>query len=217
MDIAIIGAGSVGSALARGWSRAGHHIHFGVIDPEDPKHSRAAAQAGNASIATLATASAAAGTIVLAVPWDAIRSVADALGDVTGKLVIDATNPLSLGEHGLQLAIGHDNSGAETIAALLPGARLVKAMNQVGFMVMDSAEGYPAPPSMFVAGDDEGARAEAMALVADLGFAPLDAGPLHIARLLEPYATLWIHMAVNRGSPLTGAFALMHRNEGQPA
>ena len=216
MDIAIIGAGSVGSALGRGWSRAGHRIHYGVTDPGDPKHVRAAAEAGDASIASVADAGAKADVIVLAIPWDAIGAVAEALGDVAGKLVIDATNPLRMGVNGLELALGNHNSGGETVAALLPGARVVKTMNQVGFKVMDATEGYPTAPGMFAAGDDAEARAEAMRLVADLGFAPLDAGPLHIARLLEPHAMLWIHMAMNQGSPLTSAFALMQQNEERP-
>lgn len=215
MHIAIIGAGSVGSALGRGWSRAGHHIHYGVSDPDNPKHRAAATAAGNASVTGVAEAGAAGEVVVLAVPWDAVVSVCATLGDLGSKLVIDATNPLRFSANGLELALGLNDSGGETVARLLPKAHVVKTMNQVGFNVMDAATGYPTAPSMFVAGDDDDARARAMRLVGDLGFAPLDAGPMRIARLLEPYAMLWIHMAVNQGSPLTGAFALMQREEGQ--
>jgi hypothetical protein len=217
MDIAIIGTGSVGAALGRGWSRAGHRIHYGVANPGDPKHARAASEAGNAELAGIAEAAAAADAIVLAVPWDAVPSVTRTLGDIDGKLVMDVTNPLRMGAHGLELAVGFDASGGEAVAAWLPRARVVKTMNQVGFMVMDATGGYPTAPSMFVAGDDEGARKAAMTLVADLGFAPVDAGPMRVARLLEPYAMLWIHMAVNQGSSLTGAFALMKLPQGGPS
>jgi len=214
MNIAIIGTGSVGSALGRGWSRAGHYILYGVRDPDDAKQAQVAQEAGGAAVLSVKDAGAAGDAIVLAVPWDAITSVAEELGDVTGKLVIDATNPLRTGGNGLELALGFDRSGGETVAGLMPSAKVVKTMNQIGFVVMDATAGYPASPSMFVAGDDDEARAQAMKLVADLGFAPLDAGPMRLARLLEPYAMLWIHMAVNQGSPLTGAFALMQLPEG---
>lgn len=214
MDIAIIGTGAVGSALGRGWSRAGHRIRYGTANPADRKHVSVASAAGQAQVETVSAAALNAEVIVLAVPWEAVPDVVKAIGPSAGKLVIDATNPLCAGANGLGLAVGHETSGGEMVAALLPESRVVKTMNQVGFSVMDSTQGYPTTPTMFVAGDDGDARAAAMELVADLGFAPLDAGPMRVARLLEPYAMLWIHMAVNQNSPPTGAFALMQLTEG---
>ena len=211
MHIAIIGAGAVGGALGRGWSRAGHSIVYGVPDPGDSKYARTAQDAGDAALFTVEQAARTSDVTVLAVPWPAIEAVAQALGNMSGRIVIDATNPLRMGPDGLELAVGFDMSGGETISRLLPGAHVVKTMNQVGFAVMDATNGYPAAPSMFVAGADDGARAAVSALVSDLGFAAIDAGPLRIARLLEGYAMLWIHMAVNQGRSPTSAFALMHR------
>ncbi|MEP9355108.1 NAD(P)-binding domain-containing protein [Xanthobacter sp. KR7-65] len=215
MRIAIIGAGNVGGALGKGWARAGHSIVYGVPDPAAPKHA-AAAQAVAATVTDVAGAVTGAEAIVLAVPWDAVPAALAAAGDLSGRLVIDATNPLAMGPGGLGLALGFSTSGAEEVERLAPGAAVFKAMNQVGFSVMAAATGYPARPVMFVAGDDAGRKPQALGLVADLGFEAMDAGPLKQARLLEPYAMLWIDQAVNRGAPLDNAFAFM-RHQGEPA
>ena len=84
-------------------------------------------------------------------------------------------------------------------------------MNQVGFEVMADVTGFPAPPVMFVAGDDAAGKTVLLGLVKDLGFQALDAGALRIARLLEPYAMLWIHQVVDRGARQDFAVAFMQR------
>ncbi len=212
MRIAIIGAGGVGGALGRGWARAGHSISFGVPDPDDGKHIAAAQGAGGARVAAPGDAARDADVVALAVPWAAIEDALAACGDLASKVVVDVTNPLRFGDAGLELALGFDTSGGETVARLAPGARVCKAMNQVGFAVMADSTGYPARPTMFVAGDEPAAKAIAVSLVADLGFEPLDAGPLRAARLLEPHAMLWIHQVTNQGAPPTSAFALMRKS-----
>jgi hypothetical protein len=78
-------------------------------------------------------------------------------------------------------------------------------------LALGDAAGYPAPPAMFVAGDDAARKPLVLGLVADLGFEAIDAGPLRIARLLEPYAMLWIDQAVHRGAQTDNAFAFMRR------
>jgi hypothetical protein len=211
MRIAILGAGSVGGALGRGWSRAGHRIAYGVPNPTDPKHAVAARAAGNAYVAGVGQAVNGAEAIVLAVPWPAVPEAITACGDLAGRIVIDVTNPLRMGPHGLELALGFDRSGAEFVAGLAKGAAVFKAMNQVGFEVMADSSGFPARPVMFVAGDDERAKPVVMGLVSDLGFQTLDTGALRFARLLEPYAMLWIHQVVDRGAPRDSAFAFMPR------
>lgn len=145
--------------------------------------------------------------IVLAVPWDAVPDVLAACGDLTGRIVVDATNPLKFADGRLTLAMGFDHSGGEEVARLAPDALVYKAMNQVGFTVMADAQGYASRPTMFVAGDNEARKPVVLQLVADLGFAALDAGPLSVARLLEPYAMLWIHMATSGRAQLDAAFA----------
>ena len=118
MRIGIIGAGNVGYALGTGWIRAGHDVTFGIRDPQSPP-SQGPARARYASVATAVQGAEA---TVLAVPWPAVSDVLAAAGDLTGKLLIDCTNPLHMGAGGLELEIGHSTSGGEHVAALVPGA-----------------------------------------------------------------------------------------------
>lgn len=129
---------------------------------------------------------------ILATPFAAASEVIAAAGGFAGHILIDATNPLSMTEHGLGLTIGHDTSGAETIAAMAPGAHVFKTFNQTGFENMANAAAYAARPVMFVAGDDAASKAQVLALVESTGFEAIDAGPLRAARMLEPLAMLWI-------------------------
>jgi 8-hydroxy-5-deazaflavin:NADPH oxidoreductase len=150
--------------------------------------------------------------VVLAVPWQVVPEALAAAGDLTGKLLIDCTNPLRMGAGGLELEIGHGSSGGERVAALAPGASVFKTLNQTGFANMEQAGVFaPLPAAMYVAGDDAARKPVVLALVSDLGFEAIDAGPLTMARLLEPMAMLWIHMTLNRSAPMTQAFALTHR------
>jgi 8-hydroxy-5-deazaflavin:NADPH oxidoreductase len=212
MKLAIIGAGNVGGALGEGWARAGHEITFGVPNPSDAKHQAAAAGAGGARVASVAEAIDGAEAIVLAVPWPAVGDAVAACGDLTGRVVIEAVNPLVPGPDGLELAVGFDTSAAEHIAALAKGAKVVKTMNQIGFAVMAHVAGYAAPPVMFAAGDDAEAKKLALGLVAELGFEARDAGPLKMARLLEPLAMLWVSQVMGQGAEPTRAFAFLKQD-----
>ena len=215
MKIAIIGAGNVGRSLATGWLRAGHEVTFGVTDPAKPGVAEVSRALPNTTVLAHRDAVAYADVIVLAVPWDAAAVALAECGDLQGRVLIDATNPLRVGDAGLKLALGFSDSGGETVARLAPGARVVKTMNQVGFAVMSVTDGYPTPPVMFLAGDDEEAKSVARGLVTDLGFEAFDAGPLQQARLLEPLAMLWIDQALNRGAPATNALSFMQKAGGR--
>jgi 8-hydroxy-5-deazaflavin:NADPH oxidoreductase len=140
-----------------------------------------------------------------------VPSVIGQCGSLDGKVIIDATNPLTFGKDGLGLALGFSTSGGEEIASLASGAAVFKTMNQVGFEVMSDTSGFATRPVMFVAGDNEERKPLVLQLVNELGFEAVNAGPLCIARLLEPYAMLWIDQAVNRGAPRDNAFAFMRR------
>lgn len=207
MKIAVIGAGNVGKALGKAWARRGHDVTYGVRKPGDAKHQ--GLQTGG-----IAEAARAAEAILLATPWDATEAALDAAGDLSGKLLLDATNPLALGPQGMGLAVGHTTSGGERVAAWAKNAAVFKTLNTTGFNNMENSGGYAQKPVMFFAGDDTTKRATVAALIADLGFEPVDAGPLHNARLLEPYAMLWIDLAVKRSQGRDIAFALMKR--GRP-
>ena len=211
MQIAIIGAGNVGRALGKGWARAGHAIVYGVPDPSDAKHRATVEAAGGAGLFSVPRAVQGADAIVLAVPFDAVGDALAAAGDLAGRLLIDVTNPLRMGAAGLELSLGFDRSGGEHVASLAPRAAVFKTLNQVGFEVMADSAGYAAPPVMFVAGDDATRKPIVMGLVTDLGFHAVDAGGLRVARLLEPYGMLWIHMALDRNAGRDNAFAYLAR------
>lgn len=206
MQIAIIGAGKVGSALARGWSRSGHHIVLGVRDTADPKVATLSRAVG-ADVKRPAEAAAIGNVVVLALPWDAAEGAVKVLGALNGKIVVDCMNPLAMRNGKLGLERGFTTSGAEAVASWIPGARVVKTLNQVGAEMMADNAGLPCRPVMFMAGDDSAAKTTISALLADLGFEALDAGDLTNARLLEPYGMVWINQALFQGKGRNWAFA----------
>jgi predicted dinucleotide-binding enzyme len=208
MRIGIIGAGSVGGALGRGWTRAGHEVTFGVRDASAPKVKSLLEETG-AKAASVAEAAAGAEVVVLATPWDATRDAVRHAGGLAGKIVLDCTNPLAPNLAGL--THGFDTSAAEQIASWAPGARVVKIFNTTGADNMTSPEYGGVAATMFYCGDDAEAKATARKLAADLGFDPVDAGSLEQARLLEPLALLWIRLAYAQGMGREIAFKLMKR------
>ena len=121
-------------------------------------------------------------------------------------MLIDCTNPLTADFSGLE--VGHTTSGAEQVAVWAQGALVCKAMNQIGAPMMDHPQ-LPSTPVMFVCGDDEAAKRTTADLVSALGFEVLDAGDLTVARLLEPYGLLWIHLALRRGLGTDWGFGLL--------
>jgi predicted dinucleotide-binding enzyme len=206
MRIAIIGTGSVGAALARGLAGKGHTVALGTRDPAAAKIRALAAETG-AQAATAPDAAAAADIVILALPWDALDTVLPALGDLAGKTVIDCMNPLGRVNGAIGLTLGHTTSGGETVQHRLPAAHVVKTLNQVGAEIMANNAHLPHRPVMFMAGNDETAKAAVADLLRDLGFDPLDAGDITKSRLLEPFALVWINQALARGKGRNWAFA----------
>ena len=208
MKLAMIGAGNVGSALGRAWLQAGEDVSFGVPEPGAAKY-RALPQD---RLRRPAEAARDAEIIVLATPWPATEVAVKSLGDLAGKIIVDCTNPLGMGADGLELVLGHDLSGGERVASWAPSASVFKTFNQTGAENMDKAARFPMRPVMFVAGDDDARKPAVLALVSKIGFEAIDAGPLRIARLLEPFAMLWIDQALMRGRGQNFAFAITRRN-----
>ncbi len=116
--------------------------------------------------------------IILAMPWGAVQEALADLGALSGKIVIDCTNPLGMVDGALALTIGHTTSGGEHVAGWLPDARVVKIHNQVGAEFMAENGHLPQRPVMFMAGDDDAAKEAVATLLTDLGFEPMDAGDL---------------------------------------
>lgn len=204
MRIAIIGTGNVGSAIARGLRGKGHDVTLGARQTDDV--AALAAETG-AVAATPAEAAAGAEVVILALPWGVAEAAVKALGDLSGKVVIDCMNPLGMVNGALGLTVGHSTSGGEIVAGWLPGAQVVKTLNQVGAEIMAKNDHLPQRPVMFMAGDDDAAKAKVAGLLTDLGFAPLDAGDITKARLLEPFGMVWINQALFRGKGRMWAFA----------
>ena len=212
MKIAIIGAGNVGGALGTNWAGKGHDVVFGVRDPKAEKtQTLLRAIGGKAKAVTLAEAAAAGDFIVLSTPWPAAEAAIRSMGNLKGKIVLDATKPLTRGPDGIGLEIGHAISGGEKVQGWAAGASVFKTLNTTGFGNMANPVFKGVKSVMFVAGDDAAAKPKVMALVGDLGFEVIDAGPLRNARLLEAHAMLWIDLALVRGQGRDFAFGILRR------
>jgi NADPH-dependent F420 reductase len=196
MNIGIVGTGRVASSLGKAWAAAGHHVMFGSRSPDKAAAAARAAgggESGNAEGGTYAQAFGFGDVILLAVPYASVGEILDSQKDLSGKVLVDPTNPM--GPEGLTL--GHTTSAAEQIAARAPQARVVKALNTIGADSMAGLHGTK--DTAFIAGDDEEALEMVARLVRDLGFSAIVAGPLRIARYLEPLGALWVQLAYRQG------------------
>ena len=208
MRIAVIGTGNVGGALGTRWAQGGHNVIFASRDPESEKARTLLLRAGpSARVTTLREAVADAEIVVLATPWQAAQETLTAAGDLSGKIVIDATNPLK----DMKLAVGHTTSAGEQVAVWATDARVVKAFNNVGAGTMADADYRGQKPTTFICGDDAQAKHTVAQLAEELGFEVVDAGPLTSARYLEPLAVLWITLAYSQGMGPNIAFKLLRR------
>jgi predicted dinucleotide-binding enzyme len=208
MRIAVIGTGNVGATLGRRWAEAGHDVTFGTRDPASQKVQQLLATIrGSAGVSLAKEAVDGADVVTLATPWPATEEVARDLGPLSGRVLLDCTNPLS---NSLSLELGHSTSGGEQVAAW-SGARVVKIFNTTGSDNMADPSYGGQAATMFYCGDDFEAKKIAARLARDLGFDAVDAGPLANARLLEPLAALWIYLAYPGGQGRRIAFKLLRR------
>ena len=208
MNIAIIGAGNVGGALGTQLSKKGHSIIFGVPNKDDEKFASLKSNP-NTEFNSPAAAAKGAEVILLATPWGVTEQAIKDCGDVSGKILVDCTNPFNAEFTGLE--IGHTTSGAETIASWALGAKVVKCFNQTGFGNMENPDYGDIRVLMFAAGDDEAAVKIAADLARDVGYDAVELIGLYFARQLEQMAWLWIDMAHKQGMGLDFAFALLRR------
>lgn len=197
MKITILGAGNMGSALAKQLARAGHQVR---ITSRDPAKARAVADAvSGATVVAAKDAVTGSDVVIVATGYaDAVPALRS-LGSLAGKVVIDMTNPLTPDYMGL--TVGFSSSAAEEIAKAVPGAELVKAFNTVFAQVLangpGSAAGQVVP--VYFASDSERAKQTAKALIESIGFKAVDAGGLKNARYLEPLAGLNIYFGYGAG------------------
>jgi predicted dinucleotide-binding enzyme len=193
MDIAIIGAGNVGKALAGSFKRAGHQVTIAALHPE---HAATAALAiGARAAASNAEAIAGSDFVVLAVPETALEALAAEISDVArGKVVVDVSNRPTPNPAGAPTSV------AEELQARLPNSRVVKAFNTLLVSRQSNPEVNGLKADAFVAGDDEAAKKTVLDAVESAGFRPVDAGSLAAARMLEGMAWLNINRNLAGGT-----------------
>jgi len=187
--VAVIGPGNVGSHLVRGFARAGHHVTVGA---RDATKAAELARLDGVEVLDPAAAAAAADVVVLTVPVPALAETIAGLGDLDGKVLVDATNAVSVPvPHGFETVGAH-------VADLAPGAAVVKAFNTIGAEHL--SDGTIGGHAVFlpVAGDDRG-RAAVVALAGSVGFDVADLGGPDAVALVEDTARIWIHLAFRCG------------------
>ncbi|WP_414675528.1 NADPH-dependent F420 reductase [Lentzea sp.] len=193
MRVAIIGAGNVGAGLAGAASAAGHDVTVAAAHEENAV--KVAGNVGGKAAATAAEAAQGADVVVLAVPAGVAATVLAEVEDA-GAVVLDATNPLN--DTFSDLMTG-GTSHAEQLAAGAPGVKLVKAFNTVFASRLGAPNEGGQPLDGYYAGDDDAAKQVAAELLASLGFRPVDAGSLRMARSLEELAFLNISLNARHG------------------
>jgi predicted dinucleotide-binding enzyme len=194
MRIGVLGSGVVGQVLADGLLKHGHEVMRGSRDPAKLQAWCTGAGA-RAQVGTFAETAAFGSLAVLAVKGSAAEAAVDACGGgLAGKVVLDTTNPIAEAppQNGvLRFFTGPGDSLLERLQARVPAARFVKAFSCVGSALMVDPRLPGGPPTMFICGNDEGARRQAATLVEQLGWEVEDLGAAEAARAIEPLCMLW--------------------------
>lgn len=211
MKIAFIGYGHVGAPLADHLQRLGHEVTLAASDANSEGVKKARARNARFAVASTNQAVTTADVVFLATPFQANEGVLAALGDaLNGKILIDCTNPVGPGlTHGLK----NVQSGSEMVQALSPGAKVVKAFTIYGFENLEN-NAYPAytvKPAMMYCGNDASAKKTVGALIAELGWEPIDVGGLEQALHLEHMTLLWVRMVRVSGATPHMVWAVLRR------
>jgi hypothetical protein len=196
MRIGILGSGLMGGKLGTIFARAGHEVVFAYAHLHEKLEQLARDAGGSARAGTPREAAQDADALLLAVHWSRIDDVLNQAGDLSGKVILSCSLPMNADD--TALVIADKGSGAEELAKRLPKARVVSAFNTVPSEVLFGvyeARSQASRPSLVYCGDDESGKAVAAGLIRDVGFDPVDAGPLRIARYTEPFALLVAQLA----------------------
>lgn len=203
--VGVIGSGAVGRALAAGFASRGHEVTIGTRDPEANDDLQAwGAQHDGVAIGTFAAAAEGGEIVVLATRGTAVEEAIRTAGPqhFAGKVVIDATNPLAPDPEtgAMRLAVGHAGSGGEIVQRALPDARVVKALNTVNNALMADPGLAGGRHPMFIAGNDEAAKATVAEILDDFGWDAFDVGGIEQSRQLESLVLLWVAVGRRRGA-----------------
>ena len=196
MRIGILGSGLMGGKLGTIFARAGHDVVFSYARGEQKLKRLAREAQGKARAGTPAEAARDADALLLAVHWSRVDDVLQQAGDVSGKVIVSCSLPMNAADTGLVIA--HTSSGAEQLAKKVPRARVVSAFGTVPSEVLFgvfAARRKAKRPSLVYCGDDASGKDVAAELIRDAGFDPVDAGPLRIARYIEPFTLLIARLA----------------------
>ncbi len=204
MNIAIIGTGNVGGALAERWAKAGHTIRLGVRDTANFK-GKELLQLPNTTVHLLADAVKASDVILIAATPQSVIAIVEQMGDVAGKVIIDAMNSVRTRPEPYADTF-------EALKALTKGAHLVKCFNSTGFENMRDPSYGDTAIDMFMAGSSEKGKTTARQLALDAGFAECyDFGGDDRVSLLEQFALAWINLAIMQGQGRGIAFKVIRR------
>jgi 8-hydroxy-5-deazaflavin:NADPH oxidoreductase len=189
LKIGIVGSGRVGGTLGGVWAKAGHPVMFSSRNLENNK--ALAAQTGaNAQAGTPREAAAFGDVVLVSVPWRAYPEVGKEIGDLLkGKVVIDTSNPI-VARDGEIATLAREKGAGVASAELLPGARIVRAFNAIGYTRMGEAHKQPGRIGMPIAGDDTQAIAVASRLIREIGYEPVLVGGLAMGKYLVPGTAL---------------------------
>ena len=196
MRIGILGSGLMGGKLGTIFARAGHEVVFSYARSTKKLEKLARDAGGTARAGTPAEATRDADALLLAVHWSRVDDVVELVGDLSNRVIVSCSLPMN--EDDTALVVGHTSSGAEELVQKIPKARLVSAFNTVPSEVLFAvfeARRRKSKPSLVYCGDDVGAKEIAARLIRDVGFDPVDAGPLQTARYTEPFALLVARLA----------------------
>lgn len=199
MKIGIVGAGQVGTSLAKALTRVGHQVMVSSRTPQSEKMQALRREIG-VEVGTVTETVAFGDAVVMAMGWAHIPEAVQDGGDWTGKILIDLTNRFG----------GTGESAAQELSRVT-GARVIKAFNTIGAEHYQNPSFDGQPASMLVAGDDAEAKQVAMSLAQDLGFEPIDAGGLGAAIHLENLAGVWVHLAMRTGLGRNIGFRVVKR------
>src|SRR5258706_11408336 len=191
MRIGILGSGLMGGKLGTIWARAGHEVVFSYSHSEQKPKKLARDAKGKARAGTPREAAQDADAVLLAVHWSRVDDVLQQAGDLAGKVIVSCSLPMNADDTGLVIA--HTSSGAEALAKKLPKARVVAAFGTVPSEVLFgvfAARRKANKPSLVYCGDDARSKRTVAQLIQDVGFEPIDAGPLLVARYTEPFTLL---------------------------
>src|SRR5882762_2378828 len=191
MRIGILGSGLMGGKLGTLFARAGHKVVFSYARSQQKLKKLARDAQGDARAGTPSEAAEEADALLLAVHWTRVDDVLNQAGDLSGKVIVTCSLPMNADD--TALVVAHTSSGAEALAKKVRKAQVVSAFGTVPSEVLFGvfeARRKANRPGLVYCGDDQGAKDVAATLIRDVGFDPVDAGPLRIARYMEPFALL---------------------------